>query len=241
MMSLFWRGTADPTALGLTLFLVPLTVLFCCRAGCCRMPFCLCLLLGTGIMLLACHLLLGEVLHLTPGGSNYPRVDGTHDSSKRIAVIGGGPSGVFAAWALALDGDAAQVDLYEANARFGGHSDTVVIDGKPLDIGFIFSNNHYILYNALADRHNVSRMHATIPVHFHGDAHGHAPWNNMHHGASDFAAVAGDARAAKLAAEIARFSELVNDMMDENGELDASLSVSVCREQTICLHHCYDA
>jgi len=60
---------------------------------------------------------------------------------KRVAVIGGGVTGLGAAWALR---DSADVVLYEKADRIGGHAWTVDIDhgGAPMavDIGFICFN-----------------------------------------------------------------------------------------------------
>lgn len=62
---------------------------------------------------------------------------------KRIAVVGGGISGMGAAYALK---DTAHVTLFEARERLGGHAHTVEVDydGRriPVDVGFI-------VYNAL--------------------------------------------------------------------------------------------
>src|SRR3984885_13801258 len=59
----------------------------------------------------------------------------------RIAVIGSGVSGLGAAYALK---DAAEVVLYEKEARLGGHARTVSIDydGDAVDVdtGFIVYN-----------------------------------------------------------------------------------------------------
>lgn len=62
---------------------------------------------------------------------------------KRIAIIGSGISGLGAAYALK---DAADITVYEANARAGGHAHTIDVDydGSKIavDVGFI-------VYNAL--------------------------------------------------------------------------------------------
>ncbi len=62
----------------------------------------------------------------------------SHRSGRlRVAVIGGGVSGLSAAWLLAKSCD---VTLYEAGSRLGGHSDTFNWDGAPVDCGFIVYN-----------------------------------------------------------------------------------------------------
>ena len=70
---------------------------------------------------------------------------------KRIAVIGGGVTGLGAAWALR---ETADVTVYESANRFGGHAWTVDIDhgGTPMsvDIGFIcFNRPNYPNFTAL--------------------------------------------------------------------------------------------
>jgi predicted NAD/FAD-binding protein len=62
-----------------------------------------------------------------------------HHPSERlkIAVVGGGVSGLSAAWLLAKRHD---VTLYEAAPRVGGHANTVEIDGVAVDTGFIVYN-----------------------------------------------------------------------------------------------------
>lgn len=70
----------------------------------------------------------------------------------RIAVIGGGVAGLYAAWNLA---DRHDVVLMERNGRVGGHTDTHVIDGDAatgpvaVDTGFIvFNPPNYPLFSA---------------------------------------------------------------------------------------------
>ncbi|MBB37129.1 MAG: NAD/FAD-binding protein [Hirschia sp.] len=64
-------------------------------------------------------------------------------SQQRIAIIGGGISGLGAAFALK---DSADVTLFEKRERLGGHACTIDVDydGSPLsvDIGFIVCNDH---------------------------------------------------------------------------------------------------
>jgi predicted NAD/FAD-binding protein len=55
----------------------------------------------------------------------------------KIAVVGGGVSGLSAAWLLSRRHE---VTLYEAAPRVGGHANTVEIDGVAVDTGFIVYN-----------------------------------------------------------------------------------------------------
>ena len=60
---------------------------------------------------------------------------------QRIAVVGSGISGLASAWLLSRRYD---VTLFEANARLGGHTNTVdvTLEGKthPVDTGFLVFN-----------------------------------------------------------------------------------------------------
>lgn len=81
----------------------------------------------------------------------------------RIAVVGAGISGLGAAWLLA---ERHAVTLYEANARVGGHTNTVEVEvadarGEPtrlaVDTGFIvFNDRNYPNLNALFAHHGVA-------------------------------------------------------------------------------------
>src|SRR3954468_14515322 len=56
---------------------------------------------------------------------------------RRIAVIGSGVAGLTAAHVAAKT---AEVTLYEADSRLGGHADTHEVDGLAIDTGFIVHN-----------------------------------------------------------------------------------------------------
>lgn len=75
---------------------------------------------------------------------------------RRIAVIGGGISGMAAAHLLA---DRAQITLFEAAPRLGGHARTVIAGKRgdqPVDTGFIvFNKVNYPHLTALFDRLEV--------------------------------------------------------------------------------------
>lgn len=69
------------------------------------------------------------------------RIDRTTGVPKRIAIVGGGISGLACAWLLASHHD---VTLYEAAPRFGGHARTVRAGrhgDRPVDTGFIVFNH----------------------------------------------------------------------------------------------------
>ena len=61
---------------------------------------------------------------------------------KRIAIVGGGISGIACMWGL-RDTDC-EVHLFESDLRLGGHADTNVFRGNgicaPVDTGFIAMN-----------------------------------------------------------------------------------------------------
>jgi predicted NAD/FAD-binding protein len=61
----------------------------------------------------------------------------TSPPRRRIAVVGSGVAGLTAAHVAART---AQVTLYEADPRLGGHADTHDVDGLAIDTGFIVHN-----------------------------------------------------------------------------------------------------
>ncbi len=55
----------------------------------------------------------------------------------RVAVVGSGVAGLGAAYALAQTHD---VEVLESEPRAGGHANTLLVDGLPLDTGFLVHN-----------------------------------------------------------------------------------------------------
>lgn len=68
-----------------------------------------------------------------------PRCNGVTmaDRGMHVAVVGSGIAGLSAAWLLSKRHN---VTLYESDTRAGGHSNTVVARGVPVDTGFIVYN-----------------------------------------------------------------------------------------------------
>ena len=58
-------------------------------------------------------------------------------TGRRIAVIGGGISGLTAGYVLSRTD---HVTLFEADRRLGGHADTHLVGAVPVDTGFIVYN-----------------------------------------------------------------------------------------------------
>jgi predicted NAD/FAD-binding protein len=62
-------------------------------------------------------------------------------NKKKVAVIGGGVSGLAAAWHLTENAkDTYDVQLFEDEDRLGGHANTVNADGVDVDVGFMVFN-----------------------------------------------------------------------------------------------------
>lgn len=63
-----------------------------------------------------------------------PDLSKTASARPRIAVLGGGPAGLGAAWRLAREGKA-RVELFEAGARLGGNAGSFEANGVHCDFG----------------------------------------------------------------------------------------------------------
>ena len=138
------------------------------------------------------------LLHEYAAPASFPIIEGNTSAAPRVAIIGGGPSGMAALWALRLHAPERDVTLFEMTDSVGGHGTTVHDRGKPIDIGFIFSTPTYALYHALRTRYGHAIGASNISLTFHGDETNGLPrWHNK----------GGAATSADLAAEIERFRE----------------------------------
>ena len=88
----------------------------------------------------------------------------------KIAIVGSGISGLSAAYALR---DTANITLFEADTRLGGHSNTVDVDlgdwSGPVDTGFIVFNhvnypNLVRLFDELGVKTKLSDMHFSVSI-----------------------------------------------------------------------------
>jgi len=84
------------------------------------------------------------------------------NKSRRVAVIGSGVSGAVAAWLMR---DVADVQLFEASPRFGGHTHTACIEDEwgrvAVDTGFmVFNRPNYPLLSSMFEHLGV----ATYPT-----------------------------------------------------------------------------
>lgn len=62
-------------------------------------------------------------------------------TSRRVAVVGAGVTGLAASWHLHENVPDTHVDVFEAEDRLGGHAYTMNVDGVDVDIGFMVYNH----------------------------------------------------------------------------------------------------
>mmetsp|Transcript_2918 Transcript_2918/g.4607 ORF Transcript_2918/g.4607 Transcript_2918/m.4607 type:complete len:1035 (+) Transcript_2918:148-3252(+) len=93
------------------------------------------------------------------------------EQKKRIAIIGGGCSGLACAWHLLENNSDYDVHLYEQSFKLGGHANTVHIDKSNIDvdIGFmVFNDDNYpnmtAWFNALNVQSEASDMSLSVSL-----------------------------------------------------------------------------
>ncbi|KAL2327077.1 hypothetical protein Fmac_020504 [Flemingia macrophylla] len=74
----------------------------------------------------------------------------------RIAVVGGGISGLASAYALAKEG--VNVVLYEKEDRLGGHAKTINVDGVDVDLAFMLFNQVYLIPDRDGDEMRITYL-----------------------------------------------------------------------------------
>lgn len=90
-------------------------------------------------------------------------------SPRRVAIIGGGVSGLSAAWHLHQNVPNIQVELFEAEDRLGGHAYTFKVDDVDVDIGFmVFNESNYPnmtkWFDKLSVQHEDSDMSLSVSL-----------------------------------------------------------------------------
>ena len=137
----------------------------------------------------------------------------------KVAVIGGGVSGLGAAYVLSRRGH--DVHLFEREPRLGGHVNTVVHDGLALDTGFIVSNaRNYPLLTRLFAELGVAFQRSEMSFSVSCDACGleyagrrpFAQWRN-----------AGSARFTSLMGEIGRWLRTARSSIESGAYDDVAL------------------
>lgn len=88
--------------------------------------------------------------------------------SQRVAVVGGGVTGLSAAWHLLVN-TRHKVHLYEAADRLGGHAYTTNVNGTDVDLGFmVYNHSNYpnlvAWFNALGVQEEDSDMSLSVSL-----------------------------------------------------------------------------
>jgi predicted NAD/FAD-binding protein len=85
---------------------------------------------------------LGLAVLSTPGRAQPPKGVQNHDKNLKIAVIGGGVSGLTAAYTLKKKGYR-HVTVFEKESRVGGKVQTIHYNGEAIELGAVIITNRY--------------------------------------------------------------------------------------------------
>jgi len=98
---------------------------------------------------------------------------------RRVAIIGGGVSGLSAAWHLHENVENIQVELFEAEDRLGGHAYTMNVDGVDVDIGFmVYNDSNYPNMTKWFDKLSVPHEHSDMSLCVSLDGGKTVEWNS---------------------------------------------------------------
>jgi predicted NAD/FAD-binding protein len=124
----------------------------------------------------------------------------------QVAVVGSGVAGLVAAHRLVAD-HGADVTLYEADDRLGGHANTVSTAWGPVDTGFlVYNERNYPGFVGLLDELGVATKRSDMSFSVHDEATG-VQWRGSGPG-SVFAQRARtvDPRSLRMLADVVRFN-----------------------------------
>ena len=98
---------------------------------------------------------------------------------RRVAVVGGGVSGLSAAWHLHENASNVQVELFEAEDRLGGHAYTTSVEGVDVDIGFmVYNESNYPNMTRWFDKLSVASENSDMSLSVSLDGGKTIEWNS---------------------------------------------------------------
>lgn len=98
---------------------------------------------------------------------------------RRVAVVGGGVSGLSAAWHLHENASNVQVELFEAEDRLGGHAYTTSVEGVDVDIGFmVYNESNYPNMTRWFDKLSVASENTDMSLSVSLDGGKTIEWNS---------------------------------------------------------------
>jgi cyclopropane-fatty-acyl-phospholipid synthase len=107
------------------------------------------------------------------------RTDSVSTENRKVAIVGGGVSGLSAAWHLHANASHVQVELFEAADRLGGHAYTVSVEGVDVDIGFmVYNESNYPNMTRWFEKLNVPEESSDMSLSVSLDGGKTVEWNS---------------------------------------------------------------